>query len=82
MEVQGLGALKLVLRGSHGGESLMCCGDGATKSRKMSVHEKCLEQGKTFIDLGKEVHIYFLERGNSYMRRSLNEARNSSGSKW
>ena len=52
-----LGALKLVLYRSNGGESLMCYGDGATKNKKMSVHEKCLKQGKEFIDLHKEVHI-------------------------
>ena len=48
------------------GESLMCHGDGATRS-KIEVHEGCLKQVKI-------VHKMCLERGMACKRDALNEA--------
>ena len=55
MGCNGLSALKLGLLISNEGGSLMCYGDGATNSKKMGMHEECLEKGK-------EMHKGCLER--------------------
>lgn len=57
MGYMGMSALKLGLQVRNEGGSLMSHGDGATKSKKMAMHEGCLEQSKEFLDQGKEVNI-------------------------
>ena len=56
---RGLSALNLELQKSNEEGSLMCHGDGATKSKNMGMHEGCLEQGKKYLEQSKKVHIEY-----------------------
>ena len=87
---RGLSALKLGIQGRNERESLMCHSDGATKNKKMRVHEGYLEQGKK-VHIGyalneawrtwkvpwtrqESAHWLCLERGVKNLEGALNEA--------
>ena len=76
---KGLSALKLGLQGCNGGGSLIYHGDGATKSKKIGVHEECVKQGKECLDQGKKLHKCF---SSCLERDGLEDALNEAHSRW